>query len=272
MANKWFAAILGFLVPPVAFVYLAKLRVAALCFLLLICSGIADYYLESLVGFSFLALLLSIASAIYAFILAKRADLASDRKWYSRWWGAVSIPVVIFSLIFLTRSFVVEPFSIPSESMSPSLEVGDHILVKKWGYGLYGSFGITLVNSKKENRIKPQRGEIVVIIPPHNTSAFVERVIGLPGDLVEFGNKQLLINGSPIETENLGNGIFRETFGDNTYTVKYISDNSQLRSGKWAVPDDHYFVMGDNRDNSADSRVWGMVSANNIVGRVLIKW
>lgn len=273
MANKWFAALLGFLIPPLAFVYLAKLRVAGLCFFLLVCAGIADFYLASKIVYPFLTLLLSFLAAIYAFVLAKKTEFEGARKWYSRWWGVLLIPVTIFSIIFLTRSFVIEPFSIPSESMSPSLEMGDYILVKKWGYGLYGSYGITLVNSKIENRTKPQKGEIFVIIPPHDSRLFVKRVIGLPGDVVEFGDdKQLIINEIPVETTSLDNGILQEVIGDNIFTVKYINDNSRRRSGKWIVPDAHYFVMGDNRDNSADSRVWGMVPDKNIVGRVLTKW
>jgi len=272
MASKWFAAFLGFFIPPLAFVYLAKLRIAALCFLLLIGSGISEFYLTSFIGLSFFPLLLSVAIAIYAFFLAKKIELGSNRKWYSHWWGVLSIPVVIVVLIFLMRSFVVEPFYIPSKGMSPSLEVGDYILVKKWGYGLYGSLGLTLVSREINNRTKPQRGEVVVINPPRDPRPFVKRVIGLPGDVVEFGNKQLLINGTLVKTESVGNGIIKETLGGNTSTVKYVNENSPLRSGKWVVPDGHYFVMGDNRDNSSDSRMWGMVPAKNIVGRVLIKW
>jgi signal peptidase I len=227
MANKWFAAIIGFFVPPLAFVYLARLRIAALYFLLVIGSGAADYYLGSVIGFSFLGMLLALAAAVHAFILAKTVNFGEDRKWYSCWWGALAIPVVIFSLIFLTRSFVVEPFSIPSESMSPSLEVGDYILVKKLGYGRYGSFGVTLVNEKVENRTPLQRGEIAVILPPHDPRPFVERVIGLPGDVVEFNDKQLKINGELIKTETIGNGVIQEVFGDNISTIKYINDNSR---------------------------------------------
>ena len=273
MANKWFAATLGFLIPPLAFVYLAKLRVAALCFLLLVCFKVADYYFSSPVGFSILALLFSVVVAKYTYDLAIRVEYGSDRKWYSHWWGTLSIPMVFFSILLLVRIFVAEFFSIPSVSMSPTLEVGDHIVVKKWGYGTYGAFGFTLANSPIEDRVKPQRGEVVVIMPPFDPGQFfVKRVIGLPGDLVEFSNKQLMINGSPIDTENIGNGVFKEAFGETISTVKYTNDSSQLRSGKWAVPEDHYFVLGDNRDFSADSRVWGMLPGRNILGRVIVKW
>ncbi|HMW73249.1 MAG TPA: signal peptidase I, partial [Cellvibrionaceae bacterium] len=194
MANKWFSALLGFFVPPLAFVYLAKLRIAAIFFLLMVCSVAADYYVASMVGFAFFALLLSVVSAVYAFVLAKKVQFEGIRKWYSWWWGVLSIPVTFFSLVFLIRSFAVEPFAIPSSSMSPTVEVGDHILVYKWGYGIYGSYGFTLVESKTQNRTKPKWGDVMVLNPPHDSRPFVERIVGLPGDVVEFDNKQLFIN------------------------------------------------------------------------------
>lgn len=272
MASKWFAAFLGFLIPPLAFVYLAKLRIAVLCLLILLGSIIPDFHLTPFKGVSLLPLVLSLLSAVYAFVLAKKIELGSNRKWYSHWWGVLSIPVVFIVLIFLIRSFVVEPFYLPSKGMSPSLKAGDTVLVKKWGYGSYGSLGITLINREIKNRAQAERGDVMIIKPPHNPRFFVKRVIGLPGDIVEFGDKQLLINGARVNTEDLGKGMINETLGGNTYTVKYVKANSPLRSGQWIVPDGHYFVMGDNRDNSADSRMWGMVPVKNMVGRVLIKW
>ncbi|MGR6874356.1 signal peptidase I [Pseudomonas sp. HK3] len=272
MSNKWFAAMLGFLMPPLALLYLAKLRIAALYLVLFVFSWVADYYLISVIGFSFVGLLLGVLAAIHGFILAKTVDFKEKRKWYSHWWGALSIPISIFVLIFLTRSFVVEPYLIPSDAMSPSLEAGDYVLVKKWGYGLYGSYGIRLFSQDIENRIPINRGEMVVFIPPHDSRPFVKRVVGVSGDVVEFRDKQLIINGNLIDTTKSNNVVVSEIFGDNVANVKYINDNNPFRSGVWAVPDNHYFVMGDNRDNSADSRVWGMVPAENIIGRILIKW
>jgi signal peptidase I len=272
MANKWFAAALGLFVPPLAFIYLAKLRIAALYFLLLVCSRCADVYLTSAIGFPFLTLLLALFAPAHAFTLAKSVSFSGDRKWYSNWWGALSIPIFLLTVMFLIRSFIAEPFSIPSASMSPSLEPGDHVLVKKWGYGLYGAFGITLVNQNIKYRTPLRRGEIAVVIPPHDSRFFVERVIGIPGDVIEFDNKQLIINGIAIETKISTNGVMHEAFDQNISTVKYINDKSLFRSGKWTVPDGRYFVMGDNRDNSLDSRAWGMLPAENVVGRFLFKW
>jgi signal peptidase I len=272
MANKWFAGVLGFFSAPCAFIYLGRFWIAAAYLFLLILAYLADLYLSSTTVVPFAGLLIAIIAAVHAFGIAKTIDFAVGRKWYNYWWGVLLIPVTFFALTFLTRSFIAEPYSIPSASMSPSVEMGDYILVKKWGYGSYGAFGITLVNLHVEKRIPLERGEIAVVIPPHTPTPFLERIIGLPGDTVEFNNKQLIINGAPVKTELLTGVVARETMGEHVFTVKYLNEQSKLRTGKWVVPNNHYFVMGDNRDNSADSRVWGMVHAENVVGRLWAKW
>jgi len=272
MANKWFAGVLGFFSAPCAFIYLGRFRIAIAYVFLLILAYFANAYLASAKTVPFIGLLIAIIAAVHAFNVAKTIDFAAGRKWYNYWWGALLIPITFFSLIFVTRAFIAEPYSIPSASMSPSVEVGDYILVKKWGYGSYGAYGINLMNLDIEKRTPLARGEIAVVIPPHTPSPFLERVIGIPGDTVEFNNKQLTINGAPVKTEFLTGVVAREIMGEHVFTVKYLNAQSKLRAGKWVVPSDQYFVMGDNRDNSADSRVWGMVHAENVVGRLWAKW
>lgn len=272
MQNKWLAGILGFFIPPLAFLYLSKTRLVLIYLFAVIAAAVIDSYIEQLLGYSFVALIVSLVATIHAVKIAKSNINIPSLNWYNKWWGILSIPVIFFALVLGVRSFVVEPFSIPSASMSPTLEIGDYVLVKKWGYGLYGSFGITLVSQSVEDRTVLNRGEMAVLIPPHVNNIFIERVIGLPGDTVEFSDKLITINGKPLETEYLTNGLAKETLGDNSYTVKYINDNNRLRNGHWVVPNGHYFVMGDNRDNSSDSRVWGMVPAVNIMGISIAKW
>ncbi len=273
MPNKWFAAALGFFSQPLAFIYLAKFKWALFYFLVSIVVGISDFYLERKTGFAGLGLVLAVVCCIHAFKASKTIEYGDNRKWYSKWWGVFLILVAFLLSVFTVRSFFYEPFQIPSSSMLPTLNVGDHIVVSKYGYGLYGSFGITAYSTEVDSRKKPKRGEVFALYPPHNEHVFVKRIIGLPHDVVEFSDKQLYINGSKVETRRVDNsGVFIETLGGNTYSVQYISEANPFRNFKVEVPENSYFVMGDNRDNSSDSRMWGMVPAENIMGKMVLIW
>ena len=161
-------------------------------------------------------------------------------------------PVLLIVLVL--RSFLVEPFQIPSGSMIPTLEVGDFILVNKFTYGLR----LPVVGTKIVAMNEPKRGEVMVFIPPHDSRYFIKRVVGLPGDTVRYDDKVLYI------TEKLGE-VDHET---------QIMNAPSRDGGRtvWVVPEGHYFMMGDNRDNSADSRVWGAVPEGNIVGKAFAVW
>jgi len=273
MPNKWFAAALGFLSQPLAFIYLANLKWVLFYLLISIIFGIADFYLERNTGYAGLGLILAIICCIHAFKASKVIDFGGNRKWYNKWWGVLLIPILFIFSIFNLRAFYYEPFQVPSSSMLPTLKVGDHIVVSKYGYGLYGSFGITAYSSEVSARKKPKRGEVFVLYPPHDERVFVERIIGLPNDVIEFSDKQLYINGSKVEINRIDNSnIYTETLDGNTYSVQYIRETNQYRNFKVEVPKNSYFVMGDNRDNSADSRVWGMVPAKNIMGKMVLIW
>lgn len=273
MPNKWFSVFLGFLLPPLAFVYLARFNWAIIYFLLLIIAAASDFYLNTETGYSGLSILLAIVCCVHAFRTSKKITFTNGRKWYSHWWGALSIPVLFISAIFLFRCFLYEPFRIPSKSMHPTLQIGNHIVVSKFAYGRYGSFGTTIYEAALENRRKPERGEIFVFQAPHQKVTFVKRIIGLPNDRIVFSNKQLFINGQAINTrQQNGVEMYEENIGKHTYTVQYSNDNGFHRSHEITVPENAYFVMGDNRDNSADSRAWGMVPAKNIIGKVVVVW
>lgn len=182
----------------------------------------------------------------------------------------------VFFIVLILRGFVVEPFKIPSGSMIPTLEIGDFILVSKFSYGLR----VPVINEKILDLGNPKRGDVVVFRFPENPKVdYIKRVVGLPGDEIAYHNKQLYLNGELVMSTELS----RSTFGFTEYT-RFQEDLSgyqhemQLSSNPahfdlvTTVPKGHYFVMGDNRDNSNDSRVWGFVPDENLKGRAFAIW
>lgn len=187
----------------------------------------------------------------------------------------------VLFIVLLMRSFLVEPFQIPSGSMIPTLEVGDFILVNKYHYGLR----LPVAGNKIMENNDPQRGDVMVFIPPHDHRYFIKRVIGLPGDRIDYENKVLSVNGEAVTIEpvadigidtasGLRDGmLFNEQLGSSNHRAQIVTDDSRGNARTtWMVPPGHYFMMGDNRDNSADSRVWGPVPEENVVGRAFAIW
>ncbi len=188
-------------------------------------------------------------------------------------------PVLLVVLIL--RSFLVEPFQIPTGSMIPTLEVGDFILVNKYAYGVR----LPVIGTKIIDVAEPERGDVMVFIPPHVNSYYIKRVIGLPGDTIRYEDKRLFVNGELINEEfvedividtNLGElagTLHRETINGVEHATQHISAVNRQRSRTtWVIPNGHYFMMGDNRDNSSDSREWGAVPEEDIVGRAIAVW
>lgn len=209
-------------------------------------------------------------------------------------------PVILF--IFLLRSFVVEPFRIPSGSMLPTLEKGDMIAVNKFSYGIR----LPIINQKIISVGDPQRGDVVVFRYPVNPSIdYIKRIVGVPGDIIRFENKRLYINGTELPLKEIGPYVnpnqqagspmrFEETLGDKKHHIllmpmlgqiypivdfphsescRYLNNASNVATGiECQVPQGYYFAMGDNRDNSQDSRYWGFVPDQNIVGKAFMVW
>ncbi|WP_233243657.1 signal peptidase I [Bacterioplanes sanyensis] len=191
----------------------------------------------------------------------------------------------VLALVFVLRSFVAEPFQIPSGSMEPGLVKGDFILVSKFHYGLrMPVFGNELVSIGM-----PERGDVMVFFPPDDPRYFIKRVVGLPGDEIVYRNRQLTINGKEVATEELGGVpvynpvryLAQETLGEHDADIQWVRARDMRTSaeviwagpeGQWTVPEGHYFMMGDNRGNSADSRSWGFVPERNIVGKATAVW
>ena len=209
-------------------------------------------------------------------------------------WTAGLFPVII--AVFFMRSFLFEPFKIPSGSMIPTLLVGDLILVNKFTYGLR----LPVLNTKITEGNKPQRGDVMVFrYPPKPSLDYIKRVVGVPGDTVAYLNKRLTINGKVVETSSVPEFFdadamryfkqYEEVLGEKKHRLlndddrpAFVpgADNFEGRDGcsytiegvTCKVPVGHYFMMGDNRDNSLDSRYWGFVPEKNIVGKAFFVW
>jgi signal peptidase I len=224
-------------------------------------------------------------------------DVTTQMFFKDPWWveyGASFFPVIL--VVFLLRSFVVEPFKIPSGSMIPTLQVGDFILVNKFAYGIR----LPLIDRKIIEIGAPRRGDVMVFRYPEDPSLdYIKRVIGVPGDRVAWQNKQLAINGKPVEKRRIDDYLhperlfysrqFAEKIDETEYRALNDQDAPVFTSGVsqfphrenclynssgviCTVPEGHYFMMGDNRDNSTDSRYWGFVPDENIVGKAFLIW
>lgn len=217
----------------------------------------------------------------------------APNPWWVEWGGAF-FPVI--AIVFVLRSFIAEPFRIPSGSMIPTLHIGDFILVNKWTYGIR----LPVLNRKIIDINTPARGEVVVFrYPVTPAEAYIKRVIGLPGDVVVYENKQISVNGKPFAMMPQGDFFFPDSlktlpmFAEKAGAVEhsllinpavppyvagalnfpYRGNCLYTASGvRCTVPENHYFVMGDNRDASSDSRIWGFVPDANIIGKAFFIW
>jgi signal peptidase I len=183
-------------------------------------------------------------------------------------------PVLL--VVLLLRGFLAEPYQIPSESMVPTLEVGDFILVNKYAYGLR----LPVFRSKIVDVGEPKRGEVMIFVPPHDPRYFIKRVIGIPGDKVRYVNKKLTINGRDLpyefvrEFEDRRFGVNTSEFIEEVGGIKHRIHKTRgfAKPRQWTVGAGEYLMMGDNRDRSADSRTWGMATEENIVGKAIAIW
>ncbi|MBE2261621.1 MAG: signal peptidase I [Burkholderiaceae bacterium] len=225
-------------------------------------------------------------------VKAARERLLMQPWWLD--WTAGLFPVIV--AVFVLRSFLFEPFKIPSGSMIPTLLVGDLILVNKFTYGLR----LPVLNTKVTEGSPPQRGDVMVFrYPPKPSLDYIKRVVGVPGDEVAYLNKRLTINGQPVPTSDLPDYFdedamryfkqFDESLGTKPHRAITDPGRPAMIAGAddfpfrqqcrysvegvvCKVPEGHYFMMGDNRDNSLDSRYWGFVPDRNIVGKAFFVW
>jgi signal peptidase I len=215
----------------------------------------------------------------------EREGSSQQREYLSRSEEAASEPVLVeysrsffpvLLVVFVLRSFLVEPFQIPSSSMVPTLLVGDYILVNKFTYGVR----LPVIRTKVLDLNQPQRGDVMVFFPPHlNKTYFIKRVVGLPGDKVRYVGKKLYVNGELVPQQMLAQlpparprfQLSQEQLGEADHQIQtdLLRHNDDFTV---IVKPGHYFMMGDNRDNSSDSRVWGQVPERDIVGKAFAIW
>lgn len=240
-------------------------------------------------------------------VLKQRANKGKGNENFIITWAYDFWPVL--AIVLILRSFFFEPYNIPSDSMVPTLETGDYILVNKYAYGVR----LPITNSKVVDMGEPKRGDVVVFrYPPQPTISYIKRIVGVPGDHIVYENGQLSINGKklpfePVEFKrekdvlDTPKSIYHyETLGEKKHLVRNLEGQNPLvdyfniaqskqdlpfvatendrfvktngQSWEVNVPAGQYFAMGDNRDQSADSRFWGLVPEANLTGRAVYVW
>ena len=248
----------------------------------------------------FIALLITGGIWLLDVLLLKRSRDRSAREPLLVEYAKSFFPVIL--VVFALRSFLVEPFKIPSGSMMPTLLIGDFILVNKYTYGIR----LPVINKKVVELNNPERGDVMVFRYPADPGLdYIKRVIGVPGDVVEYRDKQLSVNGQPVRTDNtgtysyVGNGlnyitamVYQENLNGDGHAMmtepgkpsvypqqvmdfpyrENCSYNADGEGFACKVPEGQYFMMGDNRDASNDSRYWGFVPDENIVGKAFFIW
>ncbi len=232
-----------------------------------------------------LTLLTGVAWLVNRYLLRpRRPEGAEPEGGLARTIDVVGSLFPVLALVLVFRSFLFEPFKIPSGSMIPTLLVGDFIVVNKFSYGLR----LPVVNKRFVSIGEPERGDVMVFRYPEDERInYIKRVIGMPGDTVTYRNKVLFINGEPVVQEGderwAGEGLNRnapgrrpilreEYLGDGPHNILIHPGQPERETRTWTVPEGQYFVLGDNRDQSLDSRAWGLVPEDNLVGKATRIW
>lgn len=216
---------------------------------------------------------------LYSLLTRKKGKLSrAAEPWYVEY-ARSFFPVLLIVLIL--RSFIAEPFRIPSGSMLPTLEIGDFILVNKFTYGIR----LPITHTKIIPLGEPKTGDVVVFRFPNDPKVdFIKRLVGVPGDTIAWNNKELTVNGVPVARQEIGPYEARDQNGEVHPTLRLnetlgtvnhdilILPGTAGRVGEVVVPEGYYFVMGDNRDMSNDGRMWGLVPEENLVGKAMLVW
>lgn len=291
------AIVFAIILQPFVFLYLNKLRWFFLYLCLSLCIGVLEvsnfFGIDSpplifdIPLISILQISLFITIIIHAIISARKNDFALKRSWYAYAWSTLGIFCTLLISILLSRIFLFEFYQVPAGSMLPTINFGDHIVLKKYGYGNYKLFNISILKTQTSQNL--ERGNIVVFEFPQDPNvSYIKRLIGKEGDTILMQNgsfsiklacpqnlscpdyEPVLVNAeTSISTlSNQKARILTEQLDNAQYQIM-LQNNRMGQNEQFVVPKDHYFVLGDNRFNSSDSRYWGFVPKENIIGKVV---
>lgn len=293
--KPWIAVLLALLATPIAMLYLARLGWFVAYLFVSFGAGILILlFPQSALAIQLTYWLIGVCHVLH---LQKRHPGDRIRPIYSRWYSLVSIWLLMIVLPLSIRVFAVEPFHFPASSMLPTISTGALVIVKKSGFGNYSAYGIEF--SRKPITEPLKRGDLISFeYPPDRSQTYVKRLIGLPGDYVEYVNKRLTINGAQLPLAEVDGPAlphmpmsarsYIESIGSLRHWVIIDSESQNYphavdfpgleectyhdQSISCKVPSGRYFVLGDNRDLSSDSRYWGFVPADHIIGKVIYLW
>ena len=297
--NGWLAFVFAFVFQQFVFLYVNRIK-AFWCytgFLLLLMAlemnvFSPEWLPDWLIGLSRITFFL--VCIVHSLLIVRAYNDEQPRTWFAHGGRTTLAILLTFLPILAVRTFFYEPFSIPASSMKPTLNVGHHIVIEKLGYGNYRLFGVPIMSSTPTKSL--ERGDVIVFQYPADLSIdYVKRVIGLPGDKVVYQDNVLRVFSDCIDSQPCKSVVnstthstelitlyIKESIGDKSYLVQrkmgapsmvsHFVRQDDLMPGEWIVPDNQFFVMGDNRDDSLDSRYWGFVPQQNIIGKLVLSW
>jgi signal peptidase I len=294
--KPWIAVLLSIVVAPLGLVYAGRPRWAGIFFVATTSIAIAAFFRAFDWASDEVMVVLQIAAVIVGIVLAYRvAKTAPERirPRYTRWYGLLAIFGVVAVATVVFRAFVYEPFKIPSTAMAPTAELGTRIIVQKFGYGHFSSYGMRFASRPISAPL--HRGDVIVFdYPVDPAETYIKRIVGVPGDRVVYRDKHLFVNGVDTRVRQLDDYLhpdlprysqrFLDKLDGTTFATLQDDVQRQPEPSNFAfrdhcaytenevrcdVPAGNYFVMGDNRDNSLDSRYWGFVRSDLIIGKVV---
>lgn len=279
--NLWLALVLGLFVPPLAMLYLQRRNLAILYFVALLSLVASETYFRIVENtllfyvFSF-EFLIGIICAIHVYFICRHFESAEIRPWYSRWYGLLTVIGIFYLVLAGIRTSITEPIAIESEDMTPTIPPYSIVHINKWGYGNYKFFGITILHTAPTEEI--HRGELLAFEVPEADNKTVKRltvirrVIGLPGDKITYIGNRLSVNAETatitITRDDSKTTLATESIFGNEYAIEFWPFSSSVDQNEFTVPHGEYYVLGDNRNRTTDSRNWGSLPKTFILGKV----